>query len=495
MLNALIVAIIAASAVWVYLDASKHKIGKIRGSKGMLNMSAGAWGIVTLLLWIVGFPAYLIARRRLIAKAQANPIEVSHRTVKALILAALGGLWFLAASTSFVSTLNTNDSKADTVSSANGVGWIDKITSTTPLSDWKLSESTSGIDGNTLVATRAYVFTSQNAQFDVEIICQPGKKSTLGDLAAGVLGGTLSMNIKSFVGDASDPSEASALISESNFVRQNDYSNPVELNYPLARIRIGDNIYSGPLSAAVLKMGDYSNQANYAGLLPLGESIPMTIELKNGAGTFELGIDRSREVEQVLAACGQDQASLAREKAEQEREQAKSIFLAELEHACSATGSASAYDTDLVKRKIAELSNPPGAAPEIEMDCEKSAPEALATFNDSVDQHYSAYIRLRGSDAQTCSREEFMTSLMGLDGGVNIGAADLAFFLSSQSLDCELEGAGPSRHGIPDESGAAAEATASSGSYSRNSPRQRMQAESDAAGDAAVQAAAAADGD
>ena len=79
MLNALIVAIIAASAVWVYLDASKHKIGKIRGSKGMLNMSAGAWGIVTLLLWIVCFPAYLIARRRLIAKAQANPIEVSHR--------------------------------------------------------------------------------------------------------------------------------------------------------------------------------------------------------------------------------------------------------------------------------------------------------------------------------------------------------------------------------------------------------------------------------
>jgi len=495
MLNALIVAIVAASAVWVYLDATKHKIGKIRGSKGMLNMSAGAWGVVTLGLWIIGFPAYLIARNGLITKAKAHPIEVSHRTVKALILAALGSLWFLAAATSFVSIFNTKNVTADTVGRANGVGWIDKVTSATPSSDWKLSESSSGIDGNTLIATRAYVFTSQNAQFDVEIICQPGKKSTLGDLAAGVLGGTLSMNIKSFVGDVSNPSEASALISEANFVRQNDYSDPVELNYPLARIRIGDKIYSGPLSAAVLRIGDYSNQANYTGLLPLGESIPMTIELKNGAGTFELQIDRPSELEQVLAACGQDQASLAREKAEQKREQANRIVLAELEHSCSATGSASAYDTDLVKRKIAELSIPPGAAPEIVMDCEKSAPEALATFNDSVDQHHRAYIRLRGSDAQTCSREEFMTSLLGLDGGVNIGAADLAFFLSSQSLDCEIEGSVPSRHGIPDESGAPAEARVSSGSDSRNSPRQPMQAESDAAVDAAVQAAAAADGD
>ena len=63
MLNTLLIAIVAVSAAWVYLDATRHRIGKIPGAKGMLNMSAGAWGAVTLGLWIIGFPAYLVARK------------------------------------------------------------------------------------------------------------------------------------------------------------------------------------------------------------------------------------------------------------------------------------------------------------------------------------------------------------------------------------------------------------------------------------------------
>jgi len=472
MLNALIVAIVAASAVWVYLDATKHKIGKIRGSKGMLNMSAGAWGVVTLGLWIIGFPTYLIARNGLITKAKVHPIEVSRRTVKAIMLAVIGGMWLLATLASVISSWSADGSTTGNASKDNGRSWFDKATSAISTSSWELNKTNSGIDGEVLTATRTYSFEPNNAAFVVEVSCKPVSRKS-------------GMTIQSFVGSIESPTELSAFTA----VHLQNGSMPV------ARVKFKDgDVLSTPLYT-FFALGEYANKADFIASSMLGDAIPMLLEIGNGAGTFELEINRSSEVEQVLAACGQDQASLAQEKAEQQREQAKSIVLAELEHACSATGSASAYDTDLVKRKIAELSNPPGAAPEIEMDCEKSAPEALATFNDSVDQHYSAYIRLRGSDAQTCSREEFMTSLMGLDGGVNIGAADLAFFLSSQSLDCELEGAGPSRHGIPDESGAAAEATASSGSYSRNSPRQRMQAESDAAGDAAVQAAAAADGD
>ncbi|MBL3527062.1 MAG: hypothetical protein JMN29_05125 [gamma proteobacterium endosymbiont of Lamellibrachia anaximandri] len=95
MLNAIIIAVVAVSAVWVYLDATKNKIGKIPDGKGMFNMSAGAWGVVTLLLWIIGLPAYLIKRGDLIEKAKENPIEVKGRGGKAAALSIIGGLWVL----------------------------------------------------------------------------------------------------------------------------------------------------------------------------------------------------------------------------------------------------------------------------------------------------------------------------------------------------------------------------------------------------------------
>jgi len=93
MLNAIIVLIIALSAVWVYIDATKHKIGKIPGAKGMFNMSAGSWAVVTLLLWLVGFPAYLIKRGSLISKAKEAPVEVSGRSGKIAALAVAGAVW------------------------------------------------------------------------------------------------------------------------------------------------------------------------------------------------------------------------------------------------------------------------------------------------------------------------------------------------------------------------------------------------------------------
>jgi len=97
MLNAVMVAIIVASAIWVYLDATKNKIGKVPGAKGMFNMPAGAWAVVTLLLWIIGFPAYLVKRGSLIERAKESPVEVSGRSGKTAALSAVGGLWVLAA--------------------------------------------------------------------------------------------------------------------------------------------------------------------------------------------------------------------------------------------------------------------------------------------------------------------------------------------------------------------------------------------------------------
>lgn len=96
MLIAVLTVIVAMSSAWVYLDASKNKIGKIPTEKGMFNLSAGAWAISTLLLWIVALPAYLVKRGANIAKARDNPVEVRNRGLKTGALAALGGMWAIA---------------------------------------------------------------------------------------------------------------------------------------------------------------------------------------------------------------------------------------------------------------------------------------------------------------------------------------------------------------------------------------------------------------
>ncbi len=49
------------SAFWVYFDASK--IGVRKGQiKGIYDMSPAAWATATGLLWLLTFPAYLVAR-------------------------------------------------------------------------------------------------------------------------------------------------------------------------------------------------------------------------------------------------------------------------------------------------------------------------------------------------------------------------------------------------------------------------------------------------
>jgi hypothetical protein len=92
-INILLIAIIVISAIWVYLDASRHKIGKIPDTGGLFNMSAGAWATVTLLIWIVGFPAYLLNRKSLLKSAHHQPVEVSGRGLKVAVFVLLGGFW------------------------------------------------------------------------------------------------------------------------------------------------------------------------------------------------------------------------------------------------------------------------------------------------------------------------------------------------------------------------------------------------------------------
>lgn len=74
------------AAVWVYWDATRHKIGRVRQGAGALNMSAGIWSITAIFLWFVMLPLYLIKRKSLIALASAHPVEVRGRWITLVLL-------------------------------------------------------------------------------------------------------------------------------------------------------------------------------------------------------------------------------------------------------------------------------------------------------------------------------------------------------------------------------------------------------------------------
>lgn len=90
MLYDLIALILIGSSTWVYWDASGKGIGKQPSKKHFFNLSAGGWGASVLLVWVIALPAYLLKREGLITEAEANPISVKYRGIKAVVLALTG---------------------------------------------------------------------------------------------------------------------------------------------------------------------------------------------------------------------------------------------------------------------------------------------------------------------------------------------------------------------------------------------------------------------
>jgi hypothetical protein len=62
---------IFASSIWVLADSIR--LGAKRGALGggFLDMGPVAWFLVTLTVWIVGMPCYLVTRRRLVTRHRA----------------------------------------------------------------------------------------------------------------------------------------------------------------------------------------------------------------------------------------------------------------------------------------------------------------------------------------------------------------------------------------------------------------------------------------
>jgi hypothetical protein len=68
--NAYVGLLVMGSAIWVGIDASNLGMQRGRIGGGTLDMGVASWVLATLLIWIVGFPCYLIARGRYVAMRQ-----------------------------------------------------------------------------------------------------------------------------------------------------------------------------------------------------------------------------------------------------------------------------------------------------------------------------------------------------------------------------------------------------------------------------------------
>ncbi len=56
--------VVIATTVWVGIDASNLRVTRGRLGGGFLDMGVVGWVFAVLLLWIVAFPCYLVARVR-----------------------------------------------------------------------------------------------------------------------------------------------------------------------------------------------------------------------------------------------------------------------------------------------------------------------------------------------------------------------------------------------------------------------------------------------
>lgn len=164
-------------------------------------------------------------------------------------------------------------------------GETEQSAGSTNAAEWSLSRETSGMDGETLTANRVFSFEDRRATFFVNVACVTGTKG-------------LRMAVESFIGDPSNPEETSAFASTLGF---NGFT---EQMLPTGRLKIGDAT-PGSLGPYFYVDESFSNKIAMNGLLMSGNvQFPMIMEVSNGAGTFELNIDSSPQVEEILDSCG-----------------------------------------------------------------------------------------------------------------------------------------------------------------------------------------------
>lgn len=93
----LLLVVILGTALSVYYDAAKHKVGKIPGRSFFINFSPGGWAAWSILTWpIAGLVYLLVVRKRLIADAVENPRQPKGKVLFAIFAVGLLGGTYVA---------------------------------------------------------------------------------------------------------------------------------------------------------------------------------------------------------------------------------------------------------------------------------------------------------------------------------------------------------------------------------------------------------------
>lgn len=125
--------VVGASVVWVYVDATRHKIGKIPNEKGLLNISAGAWAVCMMFFWVIVFPVYLINRTSLVENARHHPIEVSWRKGKIAALSVFSGWSVVAGLVSLVGIVGLVLSPIPRCDDSNTIATVGEVINEMPI--------------------------------------------------------------------------------------------------------------------------------------------------------------------------------------------------------------------------------------------------------------------------------------------------------------------------------------------------------------------------
>lgn len=141
------------SALWVFLDATKHNIGPIDDGYLMSKMSAKSWAIATFLTGIPFLVLYLIRRPGLIDRAKYQPTTVEWRRLKAAIIPAAGAVIFIALEAPSPD-MSEETLKSFYESSAHDI--LDSSSGAQPSEneEWNMSDANASSNGNIAVAAK-----------------------------------------------------------------------------------------------------------------------------------------------------------------------------------------------------------------------------------------------------------------------------------------------------------------------------------------------------
>lgn len=278
-----------------------------------------------------------------------------------------------------------------------------KMTGNASSEEWSTEKRQSTIDGETYLAKRVYDFPQHQSRFEVTLACV-------------VATGSADLAVDSFVGETKAPSPQSAFLSEGGRVKSADGT----VSDLSAYFSVGSE-YSNRITLDKQRL--FSEQVASSSELdkfrtyPLDEEInqaraylatlPMIVEVKNGAGTFELDINKSRSVTDLLTACGGDQELLKETyvvRSRQIEEQVRDTVVKNLKNICSYRGKIRVTGEDWIEH-AKTLSIP--------LDCNASAPSELAEFNSKID----SYLQMAQTRGFQCQRDALIKQAedQGLD--------------------------------------------------------------------------------